>query len=949
MTESPELHNSGQVFEGKYELLERLGSGGVGTVFKARQLDYNRIVAIKILHEHVSEDVEFKARFLREAQTLSKLSHPNIVSVYHLGQTDAGELFIVMEFIEGRPLNLLLSEKEKLPANEAIAITRDLARGLAQVHEQNIVHRDLKPGNIVITNTPQPNTPKIIDFGLARVKASGGQKLTSTGLLIGTPDYMSPEQCTGMPVDAASDIYSLTLCLYEMLCGHRPFEADAAVGMMYKHLNEAPPPLKASELDKFHPSINDVIQVGLAKKPEKRFKSMTEFAATLDELHGVIDSMKAGSSAQKLNFAVAKRVLISLLLIGVAALSTFLLLNLRGQHNFSANRTSDDVNRGSPISSGDKNSVYVQSPVDAEVRVLLDKSWNSQGSGAALSLLHAWHLCEKNPTKVSLLNRISTCESLCIKLRSLGFNKVPLDIAAPFCGELEAKDLLHAKTSSPVTRDVCNEYLVLRVQHALLYAFRLDSPPSMENALSTMAHINQYQKRFELDVPIKLTTRTMIVQAYCSMFRYDELKNYLNIPQPPLDYAQISTFVRSYGQINLAQFCLDKANKQVAHVSRVERVLPVIQEGFLQFEKGETNSFRKNVQDCSALGKQIKSSSNKSIFPLIKLLALAGKTEDSLRLLELYYGKGMQISKYERNPADISRLFAESTEGNYVAVLREIIASARLTNKHKVELLYGAAFNTKMLDCVPFCHFVAHNIMLKDPEEVSRLVRLHLQKAYAKSLFITGLPWQSVKASLELIEEVQKSGYAGKSKKFPPYDEREHAAAIDECAAVLLNIGEFEKSAVVLSKLDKNSCWELAAMRIAQVALHRCRMEDLTALISRIKHSQTACSIIRECVKYRNIEGANRALQKGFDLEKKSGSRTLQIADLYLSEAMIHLEQGRADLARLAIRRVQNLKPEKLWHASELRPNGKKLALLELLTGMRKESAAHEDFFDREI
>lgn len=296
----------GEIFENRYELLEVLGEGGVGIVYKARQLEADRLLALKILHPHIVEDEDWKQRFLREAQALSLVKNVHIVSVYHLGAAQNGLLYIAMELIKGKTLRRLLNEKDKLGLDLACKIARQCCAALQDMHENGITHRDLKPENIVVLDEPEPDFVKVIDFGLVHVaRAAGDEKLTSTGTLVGTAKYMSPEQCRGLPVDRRSDIYSLTVCFYEMLCGHPPFDADTPIGIMYKHSNEAVPEIKPGMLLDYDRRLNKIIAKGMEKNPDLRFQSASEFAAALEEL----------SSGRKLSGIRPFKILGSLLLV----------------------------------------------------------------------------------------------------------------------------------------------------------------------------------------------------------------------------------------------------------------------------------------------------------------------------------------------------------------------------------------------------------------------------------------------------------------------------------------------------------------------------------------------------------------------------------------------------------------------------------------------------------
>lgn len=281
----------GQIFDDKFELQAVLGAGGIGTVYKAIQLDCDRTVALKLLHNHIAEDEEYRARFLREAKALSRLQHPNIVTVYHLGLSFSGSPYLAMELIRGKSIRKLISDLNRLPTKLALGITRDVALALAFVHKEGIIHRDLKPDNIIIVDEPNPNTVKIIDFGLIHY-TDKDQKLTATNELVGTVDYMSPEQCAGREITLHSDIYSLTVCFYEMLTGQKPFVADTAIGMMYKQINTPPPLIGSETVEMYHPILQELINTGLNKDPLKRFENMEAFAEKIDECLATIGEGK---------------------------------------------------------------------------------------------------------------------------------------------------------------------------------------------------------------------------------------------------------------------------------------------------------------------------------------------------------------------------------------------------------------------------------------------------------------------------------------------------------------------------------------------------------------------------------------------------------------------------------------------------------------------------------
>jgi len=311
----------GDVIEQRYELLSLLGAGGIGTVFKAKQLDADRLVALKVLHPQIVVDEEFKIRFLREAQALGKLSHPNIVTVYHMGVSQEGLPYLVMELINGRSLRALLNENSSIPPLRVFKIMKQLISALACIHAAGIVHRDIKPDNIVLMDEPDKDFVKIIDFGLAKMDSNlGEQKLTSTGILIGSLNYMSPEQCQRKKADFRSDLYSLSVCLYELLAGSPPFFADNAVGLMYKHASAEPPELKLQTGQMIHPSVAGFVRKGLEKDPAKRFQSAAEMDVELRQLNelfsneSIVAKTKGFQATPKLLTAI-----LAIMVIGAAA------------------------------------------------------------------------------------------------------------------------------------------------------------------------------------------------------------------------------------------------------------------------------------------------------------------------------------------------------------------------------------------------------------------------------------------------------------------------------------------------------------------------------------------------------------------------------------------------------------------------------------------------------
>lgn len=275
----------GSIFNGRYEIVQVLGVGGYATVYKAVQTDLGRTVALKVYHASVSEDEHFAERCKREALALNSLSHKNIVTVYHIGQSDDDNLlYLVMEFIRGNNLRILINRSERIEIKDAVSIMRSVASALSLAHNNEIVHRDLKPDNVLLSDVPEPNTVKIVDFGLAKILSEKNQKLTQTGELLGTSFYMSPEQCLGKQIDNRSDIFSFGICFYEVLTGNRPFDADTTIGVMYQIMNVDVRKLSNKEFGACSAQLNAILSKCLQKDPVDRYQKMDDLIADLDEL-----------------------------------------------------------------------------------------------------------------------------------------------------------------------------------------------------------------------------------------------------------------------------------------------------------------------------------------------------------------------------------------------------------------------------------------------------------------------------------------------------------------------------------------------------------------------------------------------------------------------------------------------------------------------------------------
>ncbi|HRQ36992.1 MAG TPA: protein kinase [Chloroflexota bacterium] len=276
---------------GKYELLERLGQGGMAYVYKAHQPTIDRFVAVKVLHSHLADDAEFRERFKREAKGLGSLRHPHIMSVIDF-DVDDGWYYMVMDYIEGDTLEAYLDQRGRLPLAEALRLMEQLTGALAYAHGHGRIHRDIKPGNVMFADANHQHAV-LTDFGLTRLLDN--TTLTISGTIAGTPAYMSPEAAQGQKVDGRSDIYSLGVMLFEMVTGQRPYAGDTPLSVIMKLVLEPLPPARSVNPD-LPPALDDMLHKAMTKLPKDRYQTMAEMQQALATLRRELDDVGAAAS-----------------------------------------------------------------------------------------------------------------------------------------------------------------------------------------------------------------------------------------------------------------------------------------------------------------------------------------------------------------------------------------------------------------------------------------------------------------------------------------------------------------------------------------------------------------------------------------------------------------------------------------------------------------------------
>jgi eukaryotic-like serine/threonine-protein kinase len=295
---------------GRYRLENRLGAGGMSTVFKAQDTVLERAVAVKLLAEHLAQDDAFVARFRREALAAARLQHPNIVQVFDSGEDqESGRHYIVMEYVDGPSCADLLRQHRMFDTEDTVRIIRDACHGLDYAHRAGVIHRDVKPGNLLVSN--ESGTTKLADFGIA--KAAEQTRITQVGAVLGTAAYLSPEQASGEEAGAASDIYSLGVCAYQFLAGRLPHEYGSLTELALKQQQERVPPITEFR-DDVSPELDRTIRVCLERDPSHRYATALDMATALEaglrgETTAATELLALDDATQKLDRTAATRAL----------------------------------------------------------------------------------------------------------------------------------------------------------------------------------------------------------------------------------------------------------------------------------------------------------------------------------------------------------------------------------------------------------------------------------------------------------------------------------------------------------------------------------------------------------------------------------------------------------------------------------------------------------------
>jgi serine/threonine-protein kinase len=283
----------GRVIDDRYQILQRVGEGGMGVVYKAKQVSIDRVIALKMLNQQMAQDPQWVKRFYNEAKACSRLQHPNTIRMFDFGQTREGRLFMTMEFLDGQPLRQAIAQGSPMSSTRVLKILIQCCASLAEAHSIGIIHRDIKPDNVFLLNMAgSPDFVKLLDFSVAKLLQDDKMR-TQAGVVFGTPQYMSPEQGRGLPLDARSDLYALGILAFEMLTGHTPFNDENPMHVLQMHLRSPVPQLPGNGPQ----AMQQILFRALEKEPGRRCQSAGEMMQMCQQAFTSLGASSAGISA----------------------------------------------------------------------------------------------------------------------------------------------------------------------------------------------------------------------------------------------------------------------------------------------------------------------------------------------------------------------------------------------------------------------------------------------------------------------------------------------------------------------------------------------------------------------------------------------------------------------------------------------------------------------------
>ena len=891
----------GKTLDGRYKILAVLGAGGMGTVYKATEIALDRVVAVKVIRPECLDE-DGLARFEREAAMLASLAHANIMMFYRFGVAPDSSCYIVTEYLEGVTLRTVLCEQEVVEWRRMAAIAIQVCSALACAHQNGFVHRDLKPENIMLVNH---DTVKILDFGLATIvnhDATAGveyQKLTKTGQIIGTVNYLSPEQCAGKKSDQRSDVYSLACIIYEALLGQAPFAAENPVAVMYKHTNNSAEPFSEFAAGKNLPEeFESIVSKGLEKDPSKRYQSMSEMQ---EDLQALLDSDgRSLANAAKKNSNKLRTVLLVGLMFATCIAVAFMNKKSSESENdpyFAFSKLSGHAQFQAVIKEYSSSGASEKSR--ALIRLALGSNSLSTSERTELEFLTTTYLSmpDKIAAEVDLLRRVSG-----LPLRSCRA-EIYSNLLHSLSGYLE-KGSLYSE-SAPLLEAIVTDidkHGLPEVRPGLVRRFYWSSYGLSKLALAKIkfkfGEIKEAKRLAksvtdldETQLPWDWLARTFIMLG-----EDDEARALIDKCMKP-DYLCILAlaFLDSH-RLDDARKCTLKARKNLAAITGNKFDGDVlITELMIDLESGKfvdgkpLIEFAETVLPTLDIRKRLDV--GRKIVAWLYLIGNKKEARAVLEKLDFARLKVVPINRFEY--AQVVFPLLSSREADKTLQAFQIMLDAKLVPEDCVNVVVRHHFTYAHPDVINF--LAANQLYLAKNEKLPNEKKISCLKFAIENVLAYHLPCQAIKACDEILNELKVTNTP--ELAFSKSGDKYKIWAQLTKATYLQNIGKHKESANIADEIEKESVPSAQLHGLAGLELALGRDHKLAEIVERCNSTGALCAIARINYQSRCFEESRRCLNRAARIAKSDADKIAYQAE----SVFMALEKGELRDAETAL------------------------------------------------